>query len=340
MKQRDLKRAYNNVLAQTFSTSRRHLFAGNLFGDIFVLSLKELYNEEPPGQLKLFPQGDKVDVNCLAFYKDFLIVGSVGLVYGLKWNEETEVLDSKRAWEVKIPIQVDAVEVPDVNSFWLCQNTNSLYAGCGDCTIYQITLEDGRILRDFSGHTDYIHCVVGNSSSGCIYTGSEDGTVRIWSHKQKEQVSQIEPHRKCDLTRTDCGKWIGAVDVNDEWLLCGGGPYPSIWHLRSLRSPQDFGFPARVHVCNFVDDSVLIAGEHDHIESYTINGILQANIPVEHTACYSAIWQTEPFKFMSVAGFSNKLHILKDFRFLDSKITLYGNVENEKEEIEDNKIYY
>jgi len=37
MKQKDLKRAYNNVLAQAISTSHQHLFAGNLFGDIFVL---------------------------------------------------------------------------------------------------------------------------------------------------------------------------------------------------------------------------------------------------------------------------------------------------------------
>lgn len=37
MKERDLKRAYNNVLAQAFSSSHQYLFAGNLFGDIFVL---------------------------------------------------------------------------------------------------------------------------------------------------------------------------------------------------------------------------------------------------------------------------------------------------------------
>lgn len=37
MREKDLKRAYNNVLAQTISTSQKFLFAGNLFGDIFVL---------------------------------------------------------------------------------------------------------------------------------------------------------------------------------------------------------------------------------------------------------------------------------------------------------------
>ncbi|KAH8303704.1 hypothetical protein KR059_010397, partial [Drosophila kikkawai] len=37
MKEKDLKRAYNNVMAQTISASHQYLFAGNSFGDIFAL---------------------------------------------------------------------------------------------------------------------------------------------------------------------------------------------------------------------------------------------------------------------------------------------------------------
>ncbi|XP_034656813.1 THO complex subunit 6 [Drosophila subobscura] len=338
MKEKDLKRAYNNVLAQVISSSKQYLFAGNLFGDIFVLSLKELDKgaEEPPGKLKIFPQGSTVDINCLQFRRDFLIVGTVGVVYGLQWNEDDEVLSTKRSWEVKIPMQSDAVEVPDVNSLWLSTDTDTLFAGCGDGIIYQISLEDGRIERDYRGHTDYVHSVVGNSN-GQIFSGAEDGTVRFWSTKQLEQTSMIEPYTKSQLIRPDWGKWIGSVAVNDDWLLCGGGPRASIFHLRSLESTCVFDFPGRVHVCDFVDDGVFIGGEHNHVQSYTLNGMLQANIPVEHTACYSTVWQTAPIKFMSIAGFSNRLHILKDFRFLDSKIDLYGNVlgEEDKESEED-----
>ncbi|XP_030385760.1 THO complex subunit 6 [Scaptodrosophila lebanonensis] len=328
MKEKDLKRAYNNVLSQTISTSQRFLFCGNLLGDIFILDLKELDKgtEEPPGKLKLSAQGSDVDINCLAFHRDYLIVGAIGLIYGLQWNEEEQLLSTKRAWEVKIPMQVDAVEVPDVNSMWLHSDTDTLYAGCGDGVIYQISLEDGRIQREFRGHTDYVHCVVGNAN-GCIYSGAEDGTVRFWNDKEKEQTAMLEPHKNSQLLRPDWGKWIGAVAVNDDWLICGGGPRPAIWHLGSLECTRTLDFPGRVHVCDFVDDCVLLGGEHNHVQFYTLNGALQSNIPVEHTACYSSVWQTTPFKFMSISGFSNKLHILKDFRFLDSKIDLYGNVE-------------
>ncbi|EDV96336.1 THO complex subunit 6 [Drosophila grimshawi] len=330
MKERDLKRAYNNVLAQAISTSQKYLFAGNLFGDIFVLSLKELdkCTEEPPSKLQVFKQGSDVDINCLAFHRDFLIVGAIGIIYGLPWNEEEQTLSPKRAWEIKIPMPVDAVEVPDVNSLWVCSETDTLYAGCGDGIVYQIDLEDGRIEREYRGHTDYVHCVVGQAD-GRLYSSGEDGTVHFWSDKQKEPLSILEPHKNRQLLRPDWGKWIGAVSVNDDWLICGGGPRPAIWHLRTMEYTRAFDFPGPVHVCDFVDDSVLIGGEHNHVQFYTLNGSLQANIPVENTSSYSSVWQTNPFNFMSIAGFSNKLHILKDFRFLDSKIELYGNVQDE-----------
>ncbi|KAH8270430.1 hypothetical protein KR018_009956 [Drosophila ironensis] len=330
MREGDLKRAYNNVMAQAISPSQQYLFAGNVFGDIFVLKLQELYKgtDEPPGKLQAFPQGRSVD--CLAFHRDYLIVGSVGSIYGLRWSEEQEALEEKRAWEVKIPIQADAVEVPDVNSLWLDPGSDSLFAGCGDGVIYQVSLEDGRIQREFRGHTDYVHCVVGNGA-GQVFSGAEDGTVRIWSTRQKAATGVLEPHKNADLLRPDWGKWIGAVAVNDDWLVCGGGPKACIYHMRSRECTRIFNFPGRVHVCDFVEDSVFIAGEHNHVQFYTLNGAPQATIPVEHTACFSTAWQTTPLKVMSIGGFSNKLHILKDFRFLDSTIQLYGNVVGEAE---------
>lgn len=48
MKEKDLKCAYNNVLSQTISSSQRYLFAGNLFGDIFVLRLVKLDSVDCP----------------------------------------------------------------------------------------------------------------------------------------------------------------------------------------------------------------------------------------------------------------------------------------------------
>lgn len=327
MKDLKLKIMYNNVISQAISESGRFLFAGNRFGDIFAQDLHDLEKTDTPrSKVLVFPQPSQTEINSLCCHRDFLIVGAIGVVYGLSWDEEKRELSTARKWEVKIPLNVDAVEVPDVNFLWLRTETDTLYAGCGDNIIYQINLEDGHIVRDYRGHTDYIHGVAG-SDRGRIFSASEDGTVRFWSEQQKEATAKLEPSANAQLMRPEYGKWIGAVATNDDWLICGGGPKFSIWHLGTMECMRDFEFPGKVHVCDFVEENLFVAGEHSHAQFYAINGDIQANIPLEHTAAYSAVWQLEPIKFMSIAGYSNKLHILNDFRFLDSKIELYGNTE-------------
>ncbi|XP_065361422.1 THO complex subunit 6 [Calliphora vicina] len=332
-----IKRFYNCVLAQTISSSGKFLFAGNRDGDIFVQKLNDLQNsEEPHEAIKIYAQGDEVEINCLCFHRDFLIVGSIGVVYGLKWLEEKGELVNKRSWEIKIPIEADAIEVPDVNCMWLRPETDCLFVGCGDNVMYEISLEDGRIVRDFKGHEDYIHGVCGFGPNK-LYSASEDGSVRFWSCNEKESVGIIEPYKKESLNRPEMGKWVGALAVNDDWLVCGGGPKLSLWHLRTMECTNEFPYPGKVHVCDFVEDMIFVGGEHTNAQFYAMNGKLRADIKTENTAVYSAVWQVEPQRFMSIAGFSNWLSILNDFRFLDSKIELY--VPKEGDEISDEKKY-
>lgn len=297
-----------------------------------VSRLNDLQNaEEPREPLKIYPQGEETEINCLSFHRDFLIVGSIGVVYGLKWLEEKGELVNKRSWEIKIPIETDAIEVPDVNYMWLRPETDALYVGCGDNVIHEISLEDGCIKRDFKGHEDYIHGVCGFGSDK-LYSASEDGTIRLWSTNEKDSVGIIEPYKKDTLARPEMGKWLGALATNDDWLICGGGPKLSLWHLRTMECTSDFPFPGKVHVCDFVEDMIFVGGEHTNAQFYAMNGKLRADIKTENTAVYSAVWQVEPQRFMSIAGFSNWLSILNDFRFLDSKIELYEMKDNTNHE--------
>ncbi|XP_005183941.1 THO complex subunit 6 [Musca domestica] len=324
----NIKRFYNCVCAQTISTSGKFLFAGNRAGDIFVQNITNFQNSEemrPP--LKIYPQGEECEINCLSFHREFLIVGSIGVVYGLKWVEDKAELATGRAWEIKIPIDVEAIEVPDVNYMWLRPETDLLYVGCGDNVIYELNLEDGRITRSFKGHEDYIHGVCG-SGTDKLYSASEDGSIRMWVTNQKESTGLIEPYKKDTLVRPEMGKWQGALATNDDWLLCGGGPKLSLWHLRSMECTSVFPFPGKVHVCDFVEDMIFVGGEHTNAQFYAMNGKLRADIKTENTAVYSAVWKTEPERFMSIAGYSNWLSILNDFRFLDSKIELYESRSN------------
>lgn len=286
--------------------------------------------------IKIYNQGVDVEINCLSFHRDFLVVGSIGVVYGLKWKDETGELNNNKAWEIKIPIDSDAIEVPDVNYMWIRPETDLLYVGCGDNAVYELSLEDGRIIRDFKGHDDYIHGVCGYGSNK-VYSASEDGSVRFWVSNEKQSVGSIEPFKMEKLSRPEMGKWLGAVAVNEDWLICGGGPMLSLWHLRTMECTNEFSFPGKVHVCDFVEDMIFAGGEHTNAQFYAMNGKLRADIKTENTAVYSAVWQIEPQRFMSIAGFSNHLSILNDFRFLDSKIELY-TIADKRENKNDKKI--
>lgn len=54
-----------------------------------------------------------------------------------------------------------------------------------------------------------------------LATGSEDGTVRIWDTRKSKAVHTITPHSDNKLSRSKLGKWIGAVAMNDDWLVKG-----------------------------------------------------------------------------------------------------------------------
>lgn len=62
---------------------------------------------------------------------------------------------------MKIPSTAATFDTTDVNCMYLDQTDGILYAGCGDNEIYSITLENGTVLRKYSGHKDYIHSVDG-----------------------------------------------------------------------------------------------------------------------------------------------------------------------------------
>ncbi len=114
------------------------------------------------------------------------------------------------------------------------------FAACGDNNIHHVDLEYGKVKHAFSGHTDFIHsmslvyvttiflfcmkhilnhlcfiCISGNQLS----SASEDGTVCIWDTRKSKPVHVITPHLESKLNRPHLGKWVGAVAMNEDWLV-------------------------------------------------------------------------------------------------------------------------
>lgn len=306
-------------MEKTFLLSISQIFAGP---DAVDATDKKSFGTKP---LQIFKIPEQCPIYSLAFYKSFVIVGTMGKLTGYVWAKN-EI--SKKAWTVKLTSSQEHIEPGEVNAVWLDRLNELLYAGCGDNIIYGVSLEDGAIAREFHGHKDYIHCLSGSENR--LFSASEDGSVKFWDTREKRSTNQIEPFKNENLVRPKFGKWQGTVSVTDDWLVCGGGPKPSLWHLRSLDSTTDYAFPGGAHVSAFVDDAVLIAGDCNCMYQFTLSGDITAEVPISAPSVYSVVWQLTPQKCMSIGGSSNKLDICTDFNYKDIVLDLYSSFNNNK----------
>lgn len=333
-----LKTYYCVVLSQTTSEDGKYLFVGTNFGDILVFPIEQLTSDGNGDNIneinietanigshtkavQIFSV-EKSQIYSLSYYNDFLIVGTNSEISGYTFKGQQI---GKKAWEVRIPSTPENTELNEVNYLWLDKENGHLYAGCGDNNIYSISLEDGKILRTFSGHTNYIHCLDGNSSMGQIVSASEDGTVRMWDIRQKKSSGKLEPHRKEQLNRPEHGKWQGTVSFNDDWLVCGGGPRFSMWHLRMNELTTVLDFPDKVHISGFLDDMIMVGGDHKTVQQYNFNGNLVNELYISSPSIYSAVWQTSSNKILCLGGSSNVLDVCTDFNYRDYSLQLYSN---------------
>lgn len=56
-------------------------------------------------------------------------------------------------------------------------------------------------------------------SGNQLATASEDGTVLIWDNRKPKPAHTITPHSENKLRRPKLGKWVGAVAMNEDWLV-------------------------------------------------------------------------------------------------------------------------
>lgn len=263
--------------------------------------------------------GKKQQVQSLAFFENFLIVGTnTGRISGYSWIKNRLI---KKTWETFLANQ-NMTDQNDMNCFWLHKGEGILYVGCGDNNIYSLSLETGKTLRTFSGHSDYVHWIDGGADSS-LYSASEDGSIKIWDQRENRFVNQLRPYKDERLERLQYGKWQGTVSVTDDWILCGGGPKPCLYHLRSLDCSTIFNVTSTVHVSGFLDDIVYLGGDTNHLFQYNLKGDVRAEIPVSSSSIYSVVSQTTPDKFMSIAGASNQLDICTNFNYKDIMLKLY-----------------
>ncbi|XP_063974502.1 THO complex subunit 6 [Diachasmimorpha longicaudata] len=316
------KLLYNTVLAQTFSPNGKFLICSNIYGDISVFDIPKALgptkenDNDLQGPMYKIPAYTDHHVESMVTTDNFLVTGTAGEISGWDWKTLTSDKASKIkvSWTVQMPVDRDTSEKPDVNYMAYSKPNHILYAGCGDNKIYAVDMEHGKILRKFEGHTDYIHNLALLNNQ--LVSTSEDGSVRVWDLRKNENTNVIQPYLFEKIARPTLGKWIGAVDFTEDWLVCGGGPRLSLWHLRTMEPATIFELPDEgIHVATIYEERIIAGGAMPHVYHLSYQTDILAKVPTSSNTVYSIVYRETPQKILSIAGSSNNLDICTNFNY-------------------------
>ena len=151
-------------------------------------------------------------------------------------------------------------------------------------------------------------------------SGSQDGDVLLWDVRENSWHNSLHPHEKEGVNRPNLGKWIGCIDLMDDWLVsawhffmfiasrsvlfgihvfqfqvCGGGPALSLWHLRSLGLSTVYEeLDSPVHQCLLEGEKVIAAGHSPRLIHFNLNGGIVLDIPSSSNCIYSIAHAKQP----------------------------------------------
>lgn len=316
------KELYTTVFCQTFSACGSYLAAGDGFGNVAVYDVKKIVelssNEDSIREFRRpelrFSTGD-ARVYTLTSDEHHLIAGTSGLIQAYKWSDILKK-NYKMAWNIPIESDRESLSQPEVNSIDL--HENRLYVGSGNHDVQVFDLETRIKVASLRGHTDYIHTVRVRGDQ-CV-SASEDGSVRFWDTRQHKETNKVEPHTHSELERGR-GKWIGAMDITDDWMVCGGGPRLALWHLRSLTQSAVCDLPTVAHVARFHDGLVLAGGDAPDLHQFNFSGEHSGRIPTDCSAVFTVLTRSQPSKLITIGGCGKLLEVCTSNKYKDFSLS-------------------
>uniref|UniRef100_A0A8I5TV18 THO complex subunit 6 n=1 Tax=Pongo abelii TaxID=9601 RepID=A0A8I5TV18_PONAB len=224
----------------------------------------------------------------------------------------------KELWRRQPPYRT-SLEVPEINALLLVPKENSLILAGGDCQLHTMDLETGTFTRVLRGHTDYIHCLALRERSPEVLSGGEDGAVRLWDLRTAKEVQTIEVYKHEECSRPHNGRWIGCLATDSDWMVCGGGPALTLWHLRSSTPTTVFPIRAPQKHVTFYQDLILSAGQGRCVNQWQLSGELKAQVPGSSPGLLSLSLNQQPAapecKVLTAAGNSCRVDVFTNLGY-------------------------
>ncbi|XP_068100191.1 THO complex subunit 6 homolog isoform X2 [Hyperolius riggenbachi] len=321
---RSLELLHMTIFSQCFSPCGKYLAVGNNLGQIGVFSLSSALSSEAREQNKeptaVF-QAHSSPVYCLTSTERHLISAGDGDVKGWLWSDLCKK-GCVASWSRVTPTR-NNLEAPEINSFVLNQTDNSLLLAGGSAQIHVMDLETGAFTMAMKGHDDYIHCLALRDQQKECVSGSEDGSVRLWDLRTGSQTHKIEVYKYEECARPQYGKWISCLAADSDWMVCGGGPMMSLWHLRSVTPTTIFPIQESQQQVMFYQDLILSAGQAPLVNHCQINGEIRAQIPSIPCCIYSLCINgtSQENKVLTAAGSGPKIDVFTNFRYRAFSLT-------------------
>lgn len=328
---------YMTIFAQEFSPCGKYLAIANSYGDIAVHQLDSVLkfrsrktrpgdDDGRSGKIINKFQGHEDPVFSLTSNEKNLVSGSIGQIKGWRWADvaSSEPVSPKHntpSWILNVPVNKTVGSRPEIN--YMIIKGDVLYAAAGDGNVYGWSLETTALIRKYEGHSDYVHCLA-TKDDNLLLSGSEDGSLRFWDPRTSGScVALMEPYKHSSCSRPLIGKWISCVDIEEDRVLCGGGPHLSLFHLKmsaSMYHQSKFNSATPLHVfktdgnvtqnvVKFHEDGFLCAGSSPFVHHWDLSGRLSMSLAVTPSSVYTVASNenSSNYPVMTVAGSSNKI---------------------------------
>jgi len=348
-----MRSLYTTVFSQKFNPDGTELAVCDNFGHIAVYRLSDCFSPDSIDKEKLPRLKFKVaksSLYTLESKRDLLICAPVGEIVGYKWKDLVKSKSSsnsspvKQSFSIKLPFTEDNQNGDhlranvETNSV-ICDSSNEsqrLFAGCGNGEIYSYDLETSKLITKYNEHKHAVYQILLKNNDTELVSASEDGEVKIWDLRAKNSTVSIKPFENALCARPAIGKYITSIAVDDDnWLICGGGPRMSMWHLSSLKPMSVLKFGQQdeqgdnskdvfsPNVCRIHNNQIMTGGNSSNVFIHTFEAKLKTEIKTSRSHFVYDIAVNDVNmsktsgnnKIMSVAGSSTSIDIVSNFAY-------------------------